>query len=425
MKSKDTIEVKNTASRHPSYHWAVLGAALCVAIVAYAVHYSFGIFFKPLSDEFNWTRAMTSGAFSLYMLSRGGFGILTGWATDKYGPRITVATGGFCIGIGLILTSQVSAIWQLYIFYSLLVGLGVSVAFAPLIATTARWFVKKRGLATGIVLAGVGLGTALMPKPASYLIDTYSWSTSYIIIGLFAMAAMGLAAIVLRRTPEECGLLPYGITKAQIHNQNVETDKSSFTIDKKGFSLREATRIPSFWMLFIITILFATCLYMVMIHIVQHASDVGISMPVAASFLAVIGVSTIAGRLAAGWLSDAIGKKPMLTICLLLQAGSVFSLMGINNVAAFYVFAIVFGLVYGGIVTQLPLIAGELFGLHSIGAIVGLEMLGTSLGGALGPILGGYVFDVTNSYSSAFLSAATGLLVATLLIPLLKPPKNK
>jgi OFA family oxalate/formate antiporter-like MFS transporter len=358
---------------------------------------------------------MTSGAFSIYMLSRGGFGILTGWSTDKYGPRVTVAAGGFFIGLGLLLTSQISALWQLYIFYSLLVGLGVSVAFAPLVATVSRWFVSRRGLAMGIVLAGVGLGTAVMPRPASYLINAYGWSMSYIIIGAAALVIIVLAALLLRRSPEEKGLLPYGGTAKTGGLSGV----------KEGISLREATRTRPFWVLFVITILFATCLYMVMIHIVPHATDLAISEAVAANFLVVIGIATILGRFVVGWLSDTIGRKPALAICLFFQAAAVFSLMGIGGVGAFYAFAAVFGLAYGGVVTQLPLIAGELFGLHSIGAIVGLEMLGTSLGGAIGPILGGFVFDVTQSYYIAFLAGAIGLLIAMALILPLKAPVKK
>ena len=141
--------------------------------------------------------------------------------------------------------------------------------------------------------------------------------------------------------------------------------------------------------------------------------------------MAVIGISTIFGRLDVGWLSDTIGRKLALAIRLFCQAAVVFSLMGIRGVETFYVFAVIFGLVYGGAVTQLPLIAGELFGLQSIGAIIGMEMLGTSLGGAAGPLLGGYVFDVTRSYNVAFLIGAIGLLIATALILLLKPPARK
>jgi MFS family permease len=409
-----TSEVKSLPVQRVHYGWVVVGAALCVAIVAYAVHYSYGVFFNPLAVEFGWTRAMTSGAFSLYMLSRGGFGIVTGWATDKYGPRITVVAGGLFIALGLLLTSYISALWQLYIFYSLLVGLGVSVAFAPLVATVARWFDTRRGLATGIVLAGVGLGTAIMPASATYFIENYGWSSSYIILGIIALVTIVPAALLLRRSPEEMGLVPYG--------SNAAAKTHGFGVTARGLSLRQALGTLPFWLLFVITILFASCLYLVMVHITPHARDLGISPVVAGSFLAVIGIATILGRLAGGWLADAVGRRRSLAICLFLQAVAVFSLMVIKDVGALYGFAVVFGLAYGSVVCQLPLIAGDLFGLHSVGAIVGLEMLGTSLGGAIGPALGGYIFDATQSYYYAFLVTTAGLFMALVLIPLLRAP---
>lgn len=413
--SDNVAEVKRLPVQRFTYG-SVVGAALCVAIFAYAVHYSYGVFFNPLAVEFGWTSTMTSGVFSLYMLSRGGFGIFTGWATDKYGPRITVAAGGVFITLGLLLTSQISALWQLYIFYSLLVGLGVSVAFAPLVATVARWFYKKRGLATGIVLAGVGLGTAIMPGPATFFIENYGWSMSYVILGIVALITIVPSALVLKRSPEEVGLLSYGSSTAIAAN--------SPGIRASGLSLRRAASTGTFWVLFIITILFSACLYMVMVHIVPHARSLGIPAVVAGNFLAVIGIATIFGRLAGGWLADTIGRKPSLAISLFLQAVAVFSLIPIREAGAFYGFAVVFGLAYGGVVCQLPLIAGDLFGLYAVGAIVGLEMLGTSLGGAIGPVLGGYIFDVTKSYYYAFFGGAAGVLIAIVLILWLRSPQK-
>ena len=404
----------------------IVGAAVCSAIVAYAVHYSFGIFFKPLAAEFGWTRTMTSAAFALYMVSRGGFGILTGWATDKYGPKIVVAVGGIFIGLGLLLTSQISALWQLYLFYSLLVGLGSSIDFAPLVSTVSRWFTKKRGLATGIVVAGAGVGTAVMPRPASYFIEAYGWSTSYIILGIVVLVIIVLAALLLRRRPEDMGLLPYGGAEAaKGHQPDAETGKGSPSLDKSGISLRGAVRSWPFWALFVMVFLTSTCLYMVMVHIVPHVSDVGISETTAANLMMVIGISSICGRLGSGWVSDAIGRRTTLAICLFCQAAVVFSLMWVHSVDIFYVFAVVFGLAYGGLVPQFPLIAGELFGLRALGAIIGLEMLGTSLGGAAGPLLGGYVFDVAGSYSTAFLIGTIGLVISLILVSQLKPPTRK
>ena len=192
------------------FGWVVVAAAFCVALVAYGVQYSFGIFLKPLSGDFGWSRVLVSGAVSLFMFSRGALAILTGWATDKYGPTKTVAVGGFFLGLGLILTSQINSAWQLYLFYGLMVGFGLSIAFAPLVATASRWFVSKRGLAIGVVTAGIGMGTVVMSPLARYLISVYEWQLSYVIIGLMAWVIVIPAALFLRRSPEEKGLLPQG-----------------------------------------------------------------------------------------------------------------------------------------------------------------------------------------------------------------------
>ncbi len=409
------------------YGWIIVAASFCVATIAYAVHYSFGVFFKPLVADLGWTetwaRTMISGAFALYNISRGGFGILTGWATDKYGPRVTVIAGGFFICAGLLLTSQISAIWQLYLFYGLIVGLGVSIAFAPLTATASRWFSKRRGLAVGIVVAGVGLGTTIMPRPAAYFISTYGWQTSYILMGLSSFIIIGLASLLLRHNPQELGLLPNG--KAEGSNPKKVIKESSLPDKGEELSLAEAIRARPFWVLFLMTTLFGTCLYLVMVHLIPHATDIGIPLPVAANFMVVIGISTIVGRLAMGALADRIGTKLTLAICLIIETIAVFWFLGMKDVRMFYGFAAIFGFAYGGCVAQLPLLAAGEFGLRSTGTIIGVEMLGASIGGAIGPLLGGVVFDLTRSYSLAFLAGAVGLLITTSLIPFIKTIKKE
>src|SRR3972149_2957527 len=210
----ESNEINQAKAPRLFYGWVVVATAFCVALVAYGVQYSFGIFLNPLREDFGWSVALVSGAASLFMFSRGALAILTGWATDRYGPRIIVAIGGFFLGLGLILTSQISAAWQLYIFYGLMAGFGLSVAFAPLVATTSRWFVSKRGLEIGLVLAGIGMGTAVMSPLARYLVATYGWNWSYIIIGLLAWVIIIPGALLLRRSPEEKGLLPLGKTES-------------------------------------------------------------------------------------------------------------------------------------------------------------------------------------------------------------------
>jgi len=410
------------------YGWVVVAAAFCVALVAYGVQYSFGIFLEPLEEDFGWSRALISGAASLFMFSRGALAILTGWTTDRYGPRRIVAIGGFFLGLGLILTSQISAAWQLYLFYGLMGGFGLSVAFAPLMATVSRWFVSKRGLAIGIVAAGIGMGTVVMSPLAEYLIATYEgWSQPYIILGLLALIIIIPGAFLLRRSPEEKGLLPLGKAEAiagDEENSNIAKKEDNLTSESAGFSLKDAVHTRAFWLLLAIIIFWSICVQMTMIHIYPHATDLGITREVAVNFLVVIGIFSIIGRLVMGAVSDRLRGKRTLVICLVLQALVMFWLLGATDTWMLYLFAAVFGFAYGGCVPQLPVIAGEIFELKSIGAIVGVQMLGVAIGGAIGPVLGGYVFDVTQSYYFAFMVSGMCTIIALILLAFIRAPRK-
>jgi len=402
------------------YGWVVVAAAFCVALVAYGVQYSFGIFLEPLSEDFGWSWTLVSGAASFFMFSRGALAILTGWITDRYGPRMTVAIGGFILGLGLILTSQINAAWQLYLFYGLMGGFGLSVAFTPLVATVSRWFVSKRGLAIGIVLAGIGAGTAVMSPLANYLVATYEWRLSYIIIGLLALIIIIPGALLLRRDPDEKGLLPLGKAEAiagNEENSNIAKKEDSLTSERAGFSLKDAVHTRAFWLLLAMIIFWSICVQMTMIHIFPHATKgLGITRELAANFLIVIGVFSIIGRPVMGAVSDRLGGKRTLAIGLVLQALAMFWLLRATDIWMLYLFAAFFGFAYGGCVPQLPVIAGEIFELKSIGTIIGVQMLGVAIGGAIGPLLGGYVFAVTGSYYFAFM--VSGICTILTLVPL-------
>ena len=410
------------------YGWVVVATAFCVALVAYGVQYSFGIFIEPLKADFGWSGTLVGGAASLFMFSRGALAILTGRFTDRYGPRIIVAIGGLFLGLGLILTSQISAAWQLYLFYGLMAGFGLSIAYAPLMATASRWFVSKRGLAIGIVAAGIGAGTAVIPPLARYLIATYEgWSKPYIILGLLAWVIIIPGALLLRRSPEEKGLLPLGKTESIAgaeENSNIAKKEDSLTSERAGFSLKDAAHTRAFWLLLAIIIFWSTCVQMAMMYIYPHATDLSIPGVVAANFLSVIGISSIIGRLVMGAVSDRLGGKRTLVICLILQALAMFWLLRATDIWMLYLFAAAFGFAYGGCVPLLPVIAGEIFELKSIGAIVGVQMLGVAIGGAIGPLLGGYVFDVTASYYFAFMVSGMCTIIALILLAFIRAPRK-
>jgi MFS family permease len=301
------------------------------------------------------------------------------------------------------------------------------VAFAPLVATASRWFVSKRGLAIGIVVAGIGAGTAVMPPLARYLIATYGWSWSYIILGLLAWIIIIPGALLLRRSPEEKGLLPLGKAEAiaaDEENSNIAKKEDNLTSERAGFSLKDAVHTRAFWLLLAIIIFWSICVQMAMIHIYPHATDLGIPEVVAAKFLLVIGAFSIIGRLVMGAVSDRLGGKLTLAICLVLQTLVMFWLLRATDIWMLYLFAAVFGFAYGGCVPQLPVIAGEIFELKSIGAIVGVQMLGIAIGGAIGPVLGGKVWDVTGSYYLAFMVGGICTILALILLAFIRVPKK-
>jgi MFS family permease len=196
------------ASKRLYYGWIIVIASFFICVMAYGGSHSFGVFFKFLRDDFGWTSAATSGAFSFYMILQSVLAIPSGWATDKFGPRRIVILGALLLGLGLSLTSQISALWQLYATYGFLMGVGMSVFYSPLLATTSRWFAKRRGLALGIVSAGIGAGTLIMAPLANYLILTHGWRASYLMIG----PAIGIIIIVgasfLKKDQTGLGLVP-------------------------------------------------------------------------------------------------------------------------------------------------------------------------------------------------------------------------
>jgi predicted MFS family arabinose efflux permease len=285
--------------------------------------------------------------------------------------------------------------------------------------------VSKRGLAVGIVVAGIGMGTVVMSPLARHLIATFEWRLSYVIIALLAWLIIIPAALFMRRSPEEKRLLALGQAEATAANKENVAAEGKSPVSEAGLSLGETMRSGAFWVLLMIIILWSTCVQMTMLHIYPHATDLDIPEVTAANFLVVIGLSSIIGRLAMGAVSDRLGGRTTLAICLVMQALAMFWLLVAADVWMFYLFAAVFGFSYGGCVPQLPIIVGELFKLRSIGSIVGWQMFGVAIGGAVGPLLGGFVFDVTNSYNNAFLVSGVATILALVFLPMVRPSQQQ
>ncbi|MFC1913048.1 MFS transporter [Chloroflexota bacterium] len=397
------------------YGYIIVLLACIILAITWGSMYSFGIFFKPVLLEFGWTRATVSGAYSLAFFLNGFLGIFIGRFTDKFGPRIVVTICGILLATGYLLTSQIGAVWHLYLFYGVLVGIGSSGAYIPAVSTVARWFVKRRGLITGVTMASVGLGTLIVPPITNLLISNYGWRTSFIIIGVVTFVLITLSAQFLKRDPSQIGQRPYG------DNIGQEGLGSGYEV----FSLYRAIRTKQFWMVSMMFLCFGACVQTIMIHIVPHATDIAISSVNAAIILATIGGVSTASRIILGGASDRIGNKRAITISFIMMFISLGLLLFAKDLWMFYLFAVVFGLAYGGWSALISVIVAELFGLASLGMILGAVIFGATIGDAAAPAVAGWIFDSTGSYQLAFLICAALSLIAVVLALLLKPITNK
>ncbi len=337
---------------------------------------------------------------------------MAGRLNDRFGPRIVTTGCSLFLGLGYWLMSLTSTIWHLYLFWGLIVAIGMSGGFVPMTSTIARWFVKRRGTMTGIVVAGVGAGTTIVPPVASWLTSSYGWRTSFIVIGLAAFVLLASAAQFLKRDPSKVGQLPYGENNAEPEN---------LISGASGFSFWEAIHTKQFRMAWLIYFFTGICLHTIMVHIVSHATDLGTSAMTAANILATAGVVSIVGRIVTGSVSDRVGGRLSLIISFTLLAIAFLLVMVTKEVWTLYLVAIIFGFSTGGLIALESPVIAELFGLRAHGAILGTVVFGSASGGAVGSLMAGLIFDITSSYYLAFLVCAiltmAGLTLATLLKP--------
>jgi MFS family permease len=400
------------------YGWVIVIVFLIVNAIAVGIRFSFGVFFKSLVSEFGLTRAETSGVYSLYMILCCVFSIVSGWGADKFSPRILISLMGLFTGFSLILTSQAQSLWQLFVVYSFLLAIGTSGIFVVSTSIIIRWFDKKRGLAIGLTTSGAGLGTVIMAPFAAYLIVTLGWRMSYIVMGMIAWLFIIPLALLLRREPCEMGLLPYG---AELKGGKIgESNLLESSNQPVGFSLSQAFRTRTFWYLGFIWLLSPISIFMILTHIVPHVTDTGIPAMKAATILSVMGAMNVPGRLLVGRISDSVGRKAIAITCALSLAGVTIWLIYSKDLWMFYLFALVFGFSWGGLTTVTTAMIGDIFGQHSIGIIMGALSAGWFLGAAIGPFIGGFVYDVSNNYSVAFSMCVAAMVIATLLLVLIK-----
>jgi MFS family permease len=393
------------------YGYVVIIASFFIGLLVWGTYNSFGVFFEPICSEFGWSRTMVSGLSSLTFFLVGLFSILTGKLTDRFGPRRLVMIYGLILGLGYFLMSRVNSVWELYLCYGLAIGLGTSCADASLLPTAARWFVKNRGIMSGMVKVGTGAGILIMPLVSTWLILSHDWRYAYSVLAIVIPIGLFAGALFLRRDPAEKGLQPYGVSEEDSQDPKVYS----------SYTLQQALRSKQLWTACSIYFIVWYCTQTIMIHIVPHAIDLEMSAASAAGMLSAIGASSIAGRLVIGRAIDKIGSQRALTVSLCILAASFAWLLFARQAWMLYLFVPIYGFAHGAFFALMSPLIAELFGIGSHGSIFGVLLFVGQSGGAVGPIIAGRIFDVTKDYQIAFIILMAASIVGLILSLTLKP----
>jgi MFS transporter, OFA family, oxalate/formate antiporter len=393
------------------YGYNIVAASIVIQGMFIGAMFAYGVFFNELQTAYGWSRATISGASSLAFLLMGAVGVLAGRLNDRIGPKIVVVVSGISFGLGYILMSRLQVPWQLYLFYGGLVGIGLCTHDVVTLSTIARWFVRRRGMMTGIVKVGTGAGQLLVPLIASVLIAAYGWRNACSILGAVVLVSVVAAAQFMRRDPQAMGLLPDGDSAIA---GGVQTGT-----EEAGIRFRDAVRMIPFWIMSVTWFALFFCLMTIIVHIVPHARDLGLAPTTAAGVLSMIGGVSMAGRFVMGAAVDRIGGKRSMIICFIILVCGLILLQLASKAWMLFIVAGIYGFAHGGLFTVVSPTMAELFGTGSHGLLYGFVLFSGSLGGSFGPLLAGRIFDVTGSYRSVFIIltglAVTGLILVTML----------
>ncbi len=373
----------------------VLGACLTQFFVI-GLLFSYGLFFKAFEVEYGWSRTLLSSCISLAFLVMGILAFVGGRLNDRYGPRVVLSVAGTLCGVGYALLSQVTQPWQLFVLFGMFIGVGMATHDVVTLSTIARWFHQRRGVMTGVVKTGTAAGQVALPPFAAILIAQFGWRSALIILGVTAVIMLLGAASLMKSPPADQG-----------------SDHGSIS---SGMPFDEARRSSLLWKLCAIQFCFFPTLTTIPLHIVVHGMDLGMTPALAAILLSVIGASSVIGRLTVGTLADQIGGRRALMFCFIPLLISLLAFLLIHTPWALFGAVALYGFAHGGLFTAVSPTVAEYFGLKAHGAIFGLILLFGTIGGALGPILAGWAFDMTASYSIAFGSLAALLTVGLVLV---------
>ena len=417
------------------YGWLILAGSLVSLGLTYSVMYSFAVFYVALLEEFGWSRAEAAGVYSVFMVITGVGALGAGALSDRFGPGRVIAGGGILLALGLLICSRVTELWQFYLSYGVLVALGVSLAgWTPCVTMVNRWFSARLGLVLGIASAGIGVGIMVVVPLVQILISNFGWREAFIALAgmvLFGLLPVGL--IVLRGRPEDLGQQVDGAGYAAVGPMRAgkPAAKRGMEVVDQEWAGREwtmgmAVRTSRCWLLAAVKLLGGIATQMIFVHQVVYMVDAGYDRMLAASIVGLIGLLSVAAKVFWGWTADNIGREMTYTLGCLAMVLAV-GMLGLAKVVPssgmLYLYAVVFALGYGVSAPLWPIVTSDLFAGRNFGSIYGLITLFSGFGNALGAWLGGYVYDLTGSYTIAFGAAVAGKVASAGALWIVAPRK--
>jgi MFS family permease len=392
-----------------SYRWVIVAVGGLMGCVALGAMFSLAVFLGPMSAETGWSRAAISSAMTLDFLVMGIAGFGWGTISDRFGVRMVVLAGAVLLGAGLVIASRATTLLMFQLGYGILVGLSAGAFFAPVIAAVTAWFDTQRALAVSLVSAGMGMAPLTISPFAGWLISTYDWRTAMGMVGLGSWALLIPAALLMRSAPE---------SRAASIRRTAPATMSA------GGGLRTALGSRQFVVLGGTFFLCCAAHSGPIFHMMSYAQFCGLSTMTAVSVYSVEGLAGLGGRLLLGVAADRLGVKRVLIAGLLIQAFAIGTFAAISRTGEFYLLAIVFGMAYGGVMPLYAVLAREYFGQQHMGAVFGAATMLSCIGMALGPVVGGWIFDTLQSYRWLYLGSAA-VAVGAIAIALSFPPVSR
>ena len=398
----------NAAATPPRifYGWFVVAAAFAVTFVGFGSAYTFSAFVEALQRDFDASRGSVSLVFSLAGFLYFGLGILSGPLADRFGSRRLAVAGMVLTGVGLAAASVARSLTEVYAAYGLGVGLGVGCAYVPAIGAVQRWFVRRRGFASGLAVSGIGVGTLVMPPLASLLIGSLGWRGAYLVLGILAAVLGGGLALLIENDPRDRGLGPDGDPPPSGPQPTRPV----------GNSVSDAIRSSRFISLYAACLICSFGVFVPFVHLVPYARDHGVAPASAVLLLGVIGVGSTAGRFFLGGLADRMGRQLSLLLMFTGMALALAVWVIATNIWSLAAFAFVYGVFYGGWVAVLPAVVMDYFGGRNVSGIIGILYTSVAFGTLIGPSAAGFAFDLSHSYTVPILASAGANIVAAIIV---------